>query len=137
MRLRGKRIAARVAADGPNADTMTPDWKAVMLADPCVYCCERGGIELEHIQPRKRGGRNGWTNIAPACKAHNTMKAEYPLWWMLWRLHEQRLGFTRQQAIAYRGGRPVKWMTVYTRMLRRRAVAKDRPTPSSGSSRET
>lgn len=118
MKIRGKRVAARVARDGLNAEVMTLEWKAVLRTDPCVFCGERGDIEFEHITPRKRGGKNDWTNIAAACKAHNTMKADLPLWWMLWRLNEQRLGFTRQRVVARRGGRPVKWMTVYTRMQR-------------------
>lgn len=127
MKVRGKKVAARLARDGPNADIMSQAWKAVILADPCVYCNERTPtMQLEHIRPRSRHpGWNGWTNIAPACPAHNTMKSEGPLWWMLWRLNEQRLGFTSERVIAFRNGRPVKWMTVYTRMLRKQAVAKD------------
>lgn len=116
MRIR-RRHKGRLAREGPNADVMTKTWKAVLLADPCVYCGEAAQA-LDHIHPRARDGKSGWTNIAPACTAHNSMKSEYPLWWMLWRLNEQRLGFTSQRVIAMRNGRPSKWMTVYTRMVR-------------------
>lgn len=123
MRFVGTRIARRLAAEGPNADIMTVLWKVTILRDPCVFCVlgtdGAGPMQLEHIRPHKRGWHNGWTNIAPACKAHNTMKADAPLWWMLWRLNEQRLGFTREQCIARQNGRPIKWMTVYTRKRRR------------------
>lgn len=118
MRLRGKRIAARLATDGLNADIMTPEWKAVILADPCVYC---GGpaSQMEHIQPRARGGKNGWTNIAPACMPCNTFKLERPLWWALWRMNEARLGFVTQRPIKFRHGTPVEFMTHYTRLLQK------------------
>jgi 5-methylcytosine-specific restriction endonuclease McrA len=96
---------------------MTPEWRAVILADPCVFCVlgepGDGRNEMEHIRPRSYGGKNGWPNIAPACKAHNTMKANYSLLWMLWRLHEKREGRTFERPIRMRGRVVLETMTVY------------------------
>jgi hypothetical protein len=130
VRLRGKKIAARLKREGINADQMTPEWKAVILADPCVYCVlgkpvANARIEMEHIHPRTKGGTNGWTNIAPACSLHNEMKAYGPLWWMLWRLNERRLGFSSRRVLKFRhvkGQRvPVDWVIDYTRLMRRKS----------------
>lgn len=110
----------------PGSNQMTLEWKAVILRDPCVYCGRAGG-ELEHIQARCHGGGNGWPNIASACKACNTMKASGSIWWMLWRLNEQRLGFVDERVIARRVSRGrgrrgelvVATMLFYPRMLER------------------
>lgn len=132
MRMVATRWNARIRRDGPNADTMTPPWKAVLLADPCVFCGAPPN-QLDHIHPRSRGGKNGWTNIAPICAPCNGMKSNGLLWWMLWRRDQKRRGLTRERVIkrsrvrvntqlgGHRWVLQTETMTEY-RLLRRRKV---------------
>lgn len=43
----------------------------------CQYCAQRPGIEnltIDHVLPRKKGGRTSWTNCVMACKDCNCKK---------------------------------------------------------------
>jgi len=44
----------------------------------CAYCAQRfrhAELDLEHIVPKSRGGKDSWTNLVAACKACNHRKA--------------------------------------------------------------
>lgn len=45
----------------------------LLLRDPCVYC---GGIsvEVDHIHPSSKGGKDTEDNLAPACRSCNASK---------------------------------------------------------------
>ena len=43
-----------------------PQWRRILLRDPCVYC-GAPATGLDHIHPRKFGGTDAWRNRAPAC----------------------------------------------------------------------
>ena len=45
----------------------------IILKDPCVYCGKRS-TEIDHIEPRIKGGSHEWDNLAPVCKVCNTRK---------------------------------------------------------------
>jgi len=48
----------------------------------CQYCNTPGSpgdLTIDHIKPRSRGGRNGWTNCVTSCLSCNTFKADKPL----------------------------------------------------------
>lgn len=49
------------------------EWKAVLLADPCVYCGAKPD-GLDHIVPSSRRGSDAWTNRAPACRECDQIK---------------------------------------------------------------
>ena len=49
-----------------------------LLTDPCSYCGGPAG-EVDHIQPRSRGGSEGWDNLTAACRACNARKHAMPL----------------------------------------------------------
>jgi len=68
-----------VTADGRPLHGLEPWWLGVLLADPCAYCGRRGGLELDHIDPRRAGGQDGWENITPACRSCNASKTFTPL----------------------------------------------------------
>lgn len=53
-------------------------WRAVLMADPCVYCGGRP-TGMDHIHPQSAGGRNGWENRAPACARCDQAKGSTPL----------------------------------------------------------
>lgn len=57
---------------------VSPEWRAVLMRDPCVYC---GGEArgLDHIVASSRGGSDGWQNRAPACDACDSDKANASL----------------------------------------------------------
>lgn len=43
----------------------------------CMYCGKSSGgaeLELEHVIPRSRGGRNTWDNLVAACRKCNSRK---------------------------------------------------------------
>lgn len=69
----------------PRGDRSYREW---LRLDPCVYCGRRpeqirggkhGAMTLEHIQPRSKGGGNGWENLAPACYTCNGRRSSTPL----------------------------------------------------------
>lgn len=57
---------------------LTPWWRAVLMADPCVYCGDKAA-GLDHIRPRARGGSDQWDNRAPACRDCDTEKRDSSL----------------------------------------------------------
>jgi hypothetical protein len=45
----------------------------------CAYCAQRfraDQLDMEHIVPRSKGGKESWTNLVTACKACNNRKAD-------------------------------------------------------------
>lgn len=45
----------------------------------CMYCGKRGTgneLELEHIVPKSRGGKNTWENLVAACRKCNQKKGD-------------------------------------------------------------
>ncbi|MBM0103244.1 HNH endonuclease [Steroidobacter sp. S1-65] len=45
----------------------------------CAYCARRfkaAELDMEHIQPRSKGGEDSWMNLVAACKACNHRKAD-------------------------------------------------------------
>ena len=46
----------------------------------CLYCgvsgTKAGGLELEHIIPKSRGGKNVWENLAASCRRCNQKKRD-------------------------------------------------------------
>ena len=59
---------------------------ARMYQMPCIYCGKTEQIEIDHIQPISRNGRNSIGNLAPACMSCNRSKSD--LWVMEWRLRK-------------------------------------------------
>lgn len=45
---------------------------------PCVYCGGAGGT-VDHVRPLHRGGRDGISNLVPACETCNTYKGHLTL----------------------------------------------------------
>ncbi len=75
---------------------MTPTWRAVVTADPCVYCVAwannfRGNDQMtaEHVIPRSQGGRRtAWQNIVGAHKSCNHERGDMPLLLFMLMKHE-------------------------------------------------
>ena len=45
----------------------------------CMYCGQKGtgaDLELEHVFPRSRGGKNTWENLVAACRRCNGRKGD-------------------------------------------------------------
>ena len=45
----------------------------------CMYCGKSSsgeGLELEHVIPRSRGGKNEWVNLVSACRKCNSRKGD-------------------------------------------------------------
>ena len=56
------------------------DWRDTMRKGPCVYCgLPAKNNTLDHIQPKSKGGPDGWENMAPACAQCNRRKHVKPL----------------------------------------------------------
>lgn len=72
-------------------------WKAVIKADPCVYC-GRPSETVEHVEARSAGGGYGWQNEVGACKACNRAKANTALLLFLRARHHAALASARGQA---------------------------------------
>ncbi len=45
-------------------------------AHQCQYCGESGGLTIDHILPRSRGGRDTWENLTTACNQCNVTKGD-------------------------------------------------------------
>lgn len=54
-------------------------YKKVLLKEPCVYCGASVAAGRDHIQPRHKGGKDNWTNRAPACRACDQAKGSRDL----------------------------------------------------------
>lgn len=63
---------------GETSDGETRQYVDAILGDPCVYCGGRAD-SIDHIQPVSKGGRNHWSNIAPACRSCNSGKKDRDL----------------------------------------------------------
>lgn len=55
--------------------------KNILLRDGnrCMYCGKKGtgaDLQLEHILPRSRGGKNTWENLVAACDRCNSRKGD-------------------------------------------------------------
>jgi 5-methylcytosine-specific restriction endonuclease McrA len=70
-----KRAAYRRAEA---ADDETRSYVEIIRRDPCAYC---GGLAdtVDHIVPISAGGRNHWSNLAPACRSCNSGKKDHSL----------------------------------------------------------
>lgn len=56
----------------------------------CQYCGQKGEkLTIDHIIPRRRGGRHTWTNLVAACQACNRKKGGLPP-------HEAHMALIRQ-----------------------------------------
>ena len=55
---------------------------------PCIYCGSTIKIEIDHIIPVSRGGRNALGNLAPACLKCNRSKSD--LFVMEWKKRETK-----------------------------------------------
>jgi len=54
----------------------------VMLRDgfQCQYCAKRRPVvelDIDHVQPRSRGGQDSWTNLVTACQPCNRRKGRH------------------------------------------------------------
>ena len=81
----------------------------------CQYCLTTSGhrtMEVEHVVPRSRGGRNVWENVVTACRDCNGRKADKLLHETGMTLARKPFAPTRQMMIATRGNEAWdKWMT--------------------------
>ena len=48
-------------------------WK-LSRSDACAYCGESGASALDHLIPKKAGGRDAGDNLVPACVSCNSSK---------------------------------------------------------------
>lgn len=61
-------------------------YREAMRLDPCSYC-GAPTQQLDHIEPRSKGGLDDWTNRAGTCASCNGRKQDLPLLvWMGWKL---------------------------------------------------
>jgi 5-methylcytosine-specific restriction endonuclease McrA len=65
----------------PGRVTMAPTRNGVLLRDNCTcqYCGVapgRGGLTLDHLVPRSRGGETAWDNVVACCRPCNTRKGD-------------------------------------------------------------
>lgn len=61
-----------------NGGDLTPvEWLAILeeFDNACAYCQTREGVlQMEHLTPLSRGGRNTHANVVPACGSCNCRK---------------------------------------------------------------
>lgn len=57
---------------------MRLSYRDIVARDPCAYC-GAPFEEVEHIDPRSRGGRDEWENLTSSCRACNRAKRDIPL----------------------------------------------------------
>ncbi|WP_372594501.1 HNH endonuclease [Actinotalea sp.] len=71
----------------PYRGTVPPTRRTVLQRDArrCAYCAGPADT-VDHIQPRSRGGRHEWTNVAAACARCNHRKADRLLSELGWEL---------------------------------------------------
>ncbi len=65
----------------PHQVTLAPSRNSVLLRDnfTCQYCGDapgRGGLTLDHVLPRSRGGQTSWENVVAACRPCNMRKGD-------------------------------------------------------------
>lgn len=66
-------------ADVPRIRQIPLSRKALFSRDGhrCQYCGEKAGrLEVEHVLPRSRGGKNEWKNVVTACRPCNARKRD-------------------------------------------------------------
>ena len=51
-----------------------------------VSGCPRVGTTIDHLQPRSRGGRHEWSNVALMCTHHNRLKSNKLMSELRWEL---------------------------------------------------
>lgn len=51
-----------------------PTYERALRNDICVFCGHSGLIIIDHIQPKRWGGENGWDNYAAICQGCNNRK---------------------------------------------------------------
>lgn len=61
-------------------------WIIERDGESCVECRRLGletppdePLEIDHKQPRSKGGTNHWTNLQILCRGHNRSRADRPL----------------------------------------------------------
>lgn len=54
------------------------DYREAVRRDPCAYCGSEA-TDTDHIDPKARGGGDGWENLAAACAQCNRKKMTRPL----------------------------------------------------------
>lgn len=67
------------------------DWRGILRQyhNACAYCGGTDRIELEHVIPIARGGRDAIGNIVPACYTCN--RSKWSKFYMEWKLHKIKL----------------------------------------------
>lgn len=66
-------------ADVPRMRQVPLSRRALFTRDhfTCQYCGDKPTkLEVEHVIPRSRGGRNIWQNVTTACRACNAVKRD-------------------------------------------------------------
>lgn len=72
-------IRLTTMADVPRMRQVPLSRRALFQRDnfTCQYCGERPDkLEVEHVFPRSRGGRNRWENVTTACRDCNARKRD-------------------------------------------------------------
>jgi hypothetical protein len=72
--IRGKDFIVRNFAHVP---TLTKEMLLARDRYVCAYCVQRfrfDQLDMEHIVPRSKGGKDSWMNLVAACKACNNRK---------------------------------------------------------------
>jgi len=73
----GDKLRSRyIPVDVKHAVTRRNGKQCSYISPDGVRCCERKGLELDHITPFSRGGGNTEDNLRLVCKTHNLMYAE-------------------------------------------------------------
>lgn len=68
-----------VMADVPRVRQVPLSRRALFQRDrhTCQYCGEKPpALEVEHIIPKARGGKNNWLNVTTACRTCNARKRD-------------------------------------------------------------
>jgi hypothetical protein len=74
--IKGKQHIVRHFGDVP---ALTKEMLLARDRYVCAYCAQRfrfDQLDMEHIVPRSKGGKDSWTNLVAACKACNNRKAD-------------------------------------------------------------
>jgi 5-methylcytosine-specific restriction endonuclease McrA len=71
--------------------------QCTFVSEDGARCPSRGHLELDHIEPRARGGNEATSNLRVRCRAHNRLYAEQ----VFGKAHvEQRIDFRQRKSIA-------------------------------------
>lgn len=72
-------IRLTAMADVPRLRQLPLSRRALFERDrfTCQYCGEKPGkLEIEHVVPRSKGGKNVWQNVTTACRQCNARKRD-------------------------------------------------------------